>query len=190
VTDRHLFTPNGPPDKYDCQVARLRNATRGLVSPGLDRTTIDTIVAGRDTQRQCSRARTSCYTCNWIVATWFSSSLQDTDWRLQSYTNGQGGVVTPLPQSELTARFGSDGAIGGSSGCNTYRGPYTLDGEALTFGALATTRMACPAPILDQERAFLAALQSTTGFSLADGRLTLVDETGSTQAVLAPFLIS
>jgi hypothetical protein len=30
------------------------------------------------------------------------------------------------------------------------------------------------------------ALQSTTGFSLADGRLTLVDENGSTQAVLAP----
>jgi heat shock protein HslJ len=97
---------------------------------------------------------------------------------------GKGGVTTVLPETQLTVRFGSDGTIGGSAGCNTYRSPYAVDGDTLSFGPFATTRMACPTPVMDQEQAFLAALQPTTGFSLAAGQLTLVGESGSTQAVL------
>jgi heat shock protein HslJ len=109
--------------------------------------------------------------------------LAETNWHVQSYNNGLAGVTSPLPQTQLTANFGSDGTVTGRAGCNTYRGSYTVEGGALSFGPLATTRMACPAPTMEQERAFLAALQATSQFSLTAERLTLRDGNGSTQVV-------
>jgi len=111
-------------------------------------------------------------------------SLTDNAWRVQSYNNGQGGITTPVQGTTLTATFGQDGTVAGSAGCNTFRGSFTVEADALSFGPLATTRMACPAPILEQERQFLAALEATSLFAIeADQRLTLRDADGSIQAV-------
>jgi heat shock protein HslJ len=114
------------------------------------------------------------------------ASLTDTPWHVQSYNNGQGGVVTTLPRTQLSATFGADQRVAGSAGCNRFSGTYTMEGESLSFGPLATTRMACPEPIMEQERAFLAALESTTQFTQTGDRLTLRDADGVMQAVLVP----
>ena len=37
---------------------------------------------------------------------------------------------------------------GGSGGCNTYAAPVNIDGDAMAFGRLASTRMACAPPLL------------------------------------------
>jgi heat shock protein HslJ len=111
-------------------------------------------------------------------------SLTDVTWRVQSYNNGRGGVTTPLQGTSLTATFAPDGSVSGSAGCNTYRGAFTTENDALSIGPLATTRMACPEPILEQEGQFLAALEATSQFAIqADQRLTLRDADGSIQAV-------
>jgi heat shock protein HslJ len=112
------------------------------------------------------------------------ASLTDTAWHVQSYNNGQGGVVTTLPQTQLTAQFGPDQRVVGSAGCNRFTGTFALDGESVSFGPLATTRMACPEPIMDQERAFLAALEATTQFTQTGDRLTLRNADGAIQAIL------
>lgn len=59
----------------------------------------------------------------------------------------------------------------GSTGCNRFAGTYTLDGDALAFGPLAVTKMACLGE--DVEGPVLDALQRTNAWSIADGRLSL-----------------
>lgn len=48
-----------------------------------------------------------------------------------------------------------------------------MRGNTLTFGPLAGTRMACPAPAMDLERRFQAALASVTGYAINGEVLTL-----------------
>jgi heat shock protein HslJ len=113
-------------------------------------------------------------------------SLTDTTWQVQSYNNGRGGVVTVQTGTELTAMFGADGMLSGSAGCNTYNGTYTVDGSDMSIGPLATTRRACPEPIMQQEGAYLAALAATSQYTLTADRLTLRSADGATQVVLVP----
>ena len=84
------------------------------------------------------------------------------EWIVTGYNNGQEAVTSPIDGTELTATFTPDGQVGGNAGCNTYTGGYKLDGTSLTAGPLASTMMACEQDVMDQETAFLAALQTPT----------------------------
>ena len=97
----------------------------------------------------------------------------------------RGGVVSPAVGTTLTATFTAD-AVSGSSGCNTYSGGYTLDGINVTIGPLASTMMGCEQPMMDQETAFLTALQTPSTVEQAGANVSLRDATGSTQVTLAP----
>jgi heat shock protein HslJ len=112
-----------------------------------------------------------------------AQSLVGPTWELTGYNNGRNAVQSVLAGTTSTAVFGDDGRITGSAGCNTYMGPYQTDGQRLTIGPLATTRMACPQPVMDQETAYLAALQNATRYELESGRLVLRDASGATQAM-------
>jgi heat shock protein HslJ len=73
-----------------------------------------------------------------------------------------------------TIEFTPDGAVSGFAACNTFSGMYELDATALTFGPLATTKMACERPASAVEADYLAALASVTGWTIEpDGRLRL-----------------
>jgi heat shock protein HslJ len=84
-----------------------------------------------------------------------------------------------------------NGMVRGSSGCNTFRAPYTSEGNRLTIGAAATTRKSCPAEgVMEQERQFLAALKTAKVWTIESGRLDVhradgervLNATGSTGA--------
>lgn len=78
-----------------------------------------------------------------------------------------------------------DGAVFGSGGVNRFRGTYETDGEvALTFGGVASTRMAGPPEAMSQESRFFTALSATTAFGIVAGRLELRGAGGETLAVL------
>lgn len=68
-----------------------------------------------------------------------------------------------------------DGTLGGSTGCNRYTSRYTVDGEALTLGAIASTQMACPPPADEVERAYVDALQQVAQWRMDDAELVLLD---------------
>ncbi|UQN10164.1 META domain-containing protein [Deinococcus sp. QL22] len=92
-----------------------------------------------------------------------------TTWRLVGF---QGD--TPL-----TVTFSADGQISGSGGCNTFRGRYNVDDQALSVGPLASTRRACPSPELQaQEQRFLQDLQQVTRLEVTGALLTLVTRDG------------
>jgi heat shock protein HslJ len=106
------------------------------------------------------------------------------NWIVTGYNNGKQAVTSPMSGTSLTATFTAD-AVSGSSGCNTYNGTYTLDGDALKIGPLATTRMACDPAIMDQETLYLAALAASTTVEQTGATVTLRNADGATQVTLA-----
>ena len=69
-----------------------------------------------------------------------------------------------------------DGHLSGYSGCNRYVGGYTLDGDRLTVGPIATTRMACAPEAMEAENTFLAALGAAARLVVSKDELVLADE--------------
>lgn len=101
-----------------------------------------------------------------------AAGLAGTSWVLADAAAALG--AEPAADAVPTIVFGADGTVSGSAGCNTFSGTYTSDGATVTFGPLASTKMACAEPAMTVEGAYLAALAGVTGFTIgADGNLTL-----------------
>lgn len=94
----------------------------------------------------------------------------------------EGEVREPLPGSQLTLDAEA-GRVGGSGGINRYMGAFA-EGDLL-FGPLATTMMAGPLPLMNQETAFLGLLAKADAASTESGSLVLSAE-GSVVVVLEP----
>lgn len=100
------------------------------------------------------------------------ATLTGTMWHLTTTTDGD--VASSVP-SEVTStlQFGDDGRVQVRPGCNTANGPYTADGEVVTFGVIGVTMMACPDPQMQVENTVLRALQGAVPFSIDGDQLTL-----------------
>ncbi|HEX5827592.1 MAG TPA: META domain-containing protein [Candidatus Limnocylindrales bacterium] len=107
------------------------------------------------------------------------------NWVVTGYNNGAEAVVGPVEGSTPTVAFTADGVVG-DSGCNSFNGGYTLDGETVTIGPLATTMKACEQPLMDQETQLLTALQTPATVEASGGMVTLRDANGAIQVTLAP----
>ncbi len=108
------------------------------------------------------------------------ASLTGTAWSGIYYNDGD-ALVSAVAGSEFTATFSEDGTVQGTTGCNTYSGPYTVDGEAMEIGPLASTQMACAEDPMAQEAGYLGALDRTTSFAIEGDELTLLDSDGVVQ---------
>ncbi len=108
--------------------------------------------------------------------------LAGTRWRLVSL--GTPGEETQVPADvDVTLEFEAGGQAGGSGGCNSYGGPYTVDNGSLQFGQLVSTLKACvDQEVMDLEAQYLDALQTVSEFELAGDSLTLTYAAG--QSVL------
>ncbi len=108
-------------------------------------------------------------------------SLVGTNWTATQINNGKQGVESIVAGTTVTAVFATDGTVSGSGGCNTYNGSYTVNGAALTFGAISSTQKACAADVSTQEAAYLAALSRTTTYLIQNDHLELRDASGALQ---------
>ncbi|MDA0181252.1 META domain-containing protein [Solirubrobacter phytolaccae] len=105
-------------------------------------------------------------------------------WTLTSFLQGD-AVTGPVDGAELTANF-VDGTVSGSTGCNTYKAPYTLRGKALTIASPQATEIACSRPELtEQEALYLKALPLTASYTVAGSTLTLLTKAGTIVATYA-----
>jgi heat shock protein HslJ len=102
-------------------------------------------------------------------------------WHATAVNNGNAAVSSVPASVDLTATFGTDGQVTGSSGCNTFSGPYTLTGDTISIGPLASTRKACAADAMTLETQYLTALQASKAVELAPTTLGLRDANGATQ---------
>lgn len=89
-----------------------------------------------------------------------------------------------LPGVRVTADFGDDSRVSGSGGCNRYFGSAVVSGEQISVGLLGSTRMFCgPEGVMDQEAAYLAALEKAKVSRVVDGRLRLGPAAGAVTLV-------
>ena len=98
-------------------------------------------------------------------------TLEGVTWKVTGFNNGRSAVVSAVTGTTLTLTF-ENGMVLGSSGCNTFRATYTSDGNRLSIGPAATTRMACGGEgVMEQERQFLAALKTAKTWTVEGGTL-------------------
>jgi heat shock protein HslJ/uncharacterized protein YraI len=107
--------------------------------------------------------------------------LTSSRWLLQSYSSPSTGQRTPLPGTQLTARFGADGSLSGSAGCNSYNGTFTAFDQTLRIGTLSTSQALCSSPegIMEQEGIFLQLMQQAAKMSISAGQLVVFDANGN-----------
>ncbi len=108
----------------------------------------------------------------------FVSGLQDlagTDWQVIAYNNGKEAVVSVMSDTELTAAFDEESRISGNAGCNDYFATYLTSEGNILFGSIGSTRRICATPngVMEQEHAYLAALQSATTYTLEGNTLEM-----------------
>jgi heat shock protein HslJ len=97
------------------------------------------------------------------------ATLAGTQWQLAALDG-----APAVEGSVVTLAFDEDGRAAGTGGCNSFGGPYEVNGSAITFGALASTMMACvDGGISEQEAAFFAALAAADRFAISGGQLTI-----------------
>ena len=105
------------------------------------------------------------------------ATLVGTSWRLAQLDD------EPVAPSVTSTLMISADSIGGNGGCNTYGGNIADTPTGIDITEVFSTLMACDG--LNQEQAFLAALEAADSFAVVAGNLQLL-ENGTLLAELAP----
>jgi heat shock protein HslJ len=113
-----------------------------------------------------------------------TDAIEGVTWQLQEQVVD--GAMAPVPAGVVVTLLLEDGGIGGSGGCNSYFGSYTLDGDEVTFGEMGSTLIACEPPAGDVEAAYFANLETVATWFSDGGSLTLLDSGGDPVMRLVP----
>jgi heat shock protein HslJ len=106
----------------------------------------------------------------------FRALVAGAEWELVRL--GAEAAPTGAGARRATIRFEADSArAGGFAGCNRWSAGYTLDGDAIRFGPIAMTKMAC-ADGMQLEQRVAAALEAARRFEVRNDELRLRDDAG------------
>ncbi|MBD1420227.1 META domain-containing protein [Sphingobacterium chuzhouense] len=76
------------------------------------------------------------------------------------------------PERKPTITFDvAEKKVNGNSSCNSFSGSVNIDGHTISFGPMASTKMACPG---NGEQVFLKNLERVTSFDVQDSTLTMI----------------
>jgi heat shock protein HslJ len=95
-------------------------------------------------------------------------SLIGSEWLLEDLAGS--GMMDGI---QATLTFPETGKIAGNGSCNRFFGSAEISGDTIKLGPLASTRMACPDPVMNQEMKYLAALQAAERFEWKDPNLLI-----------------
>lgn len=103
--------------------------------------------------------------------------VKDIWWRAESI-----GGRDIADGSEVTMMLGSDGKIGGKSGCNGYSARYQITGNMFQlFPPMISTRMACAPGIIAQEQTYQTLMGDAKSFVVTpESRMVVSSSTGPT----------
>jgi heat shock protein HslJ len=102
--------------------------------------------------------------------------LTGTSWLLTTiFSPGPDGAAMSIPEGVVaTLLFNDDGTVDVQPGCNQGGGTYTVEADAITFGDIALTRMACQNAQGQVEADVLTVLGAeTVQYTIDAGTLTL-----------------
>lgn len=98
--------------------------------------------------------------------------LVGTTWTLDGLVSGSTAASVPAGVSARVL-IDAGGRMSVSAGCNQGSASVTVAADTLTIDALAMTRIACPPPADEVERAVLAVLQGRVAYTVEADALTL-----------------
>jgi len=98
-----------------------------------------------------------------------TKDLAGTAWVLNAFDGS-----SPIAGTQPTIEF-EDDQVSGNTGCNLFSGSYEVDGDAISFGALAWTERGCMEPegVMEQERRYMEYLGAAEGFELGEDELKI-----------------
>ena len=99
-------------------------------------------------------------------------------WR-RTQLGGAPPVVAAAPE-RYTLSFQGGGRVNVRADCNRGGGGYEVDNMQMKFGAIALTKMACPAGSQDAD--FLRMLTKATGYAIDRGDLVLTLSDGASMS--------
>lgn len=104
--------------------------------------------------------------------------LHNSQWQLKSL-----GGVAPIAGEDQermpNIQFNGD-RLAGTGGCNRLMGQFNLDGDKLTINEqMASTMMACPEPLMEQEQAFIRALTAAQKYQILPTGELVIDYGGN-----------
>lgn len=102
--------------------------------------------------------------------------LEGPIWMVTGLVNG--GAVSSIPNGVVASLRFEGGEVAVETGCNKGSGPYAVDGDIITFGGIALTKMGCDADRASVEAAVTAVLRGRVGFVIDAGTLRLGGGTG------------
>ena len=90
-----------------------------------------------------------------------------------------------VPGTQITLGF-EEGRAAGFAGCNAYGAAYEADDGALSVTLLEVTVQACVEPpgVMEQEAAYLTALQESAAYQVTGNQLEIEDDAGGLLLVL------
>jgi len=101
-----------------------------------------------------------------------------------SYDTWGGGLVEPLRGSSLTLSLLSAGRLEGETGCGSYLGGYSVEGEAISLGVISTDTVSCGARRGDEAFGFTQALAAVSRWVASPSGIDLLDEAGQVRVRL------
>ena len=109
------------------------------------------------------------------------NGLTANQWTLQSYSSPETGYRTPLPGTQITARFEANGDLSGTGGCNSYNSGFMAYDQTLRVYTLGASQTLCidPAGIMEQEAAYTTLLAKAATFTISAGQLSVFDNAGN-----------
>ena len=107
-----------------------------------------------------------------------SSDLAGTSWEANEiYVDGNPiGIVAG---SRVTLEVSADGAVGGTTGCNSYFGEAVITPGGIAIGQMGMTEIGCGEPLNTQENRVVTILQTADRWAIEGGVLSIGASDGS-----------
>ena len=115
-----------------------------------------------------------------------ASPVVGTAWTLESTVANDAVSSLPAGAKPPTLEIGKDGAASIFTGCNNGSTDVTIDGDTMTWGPIAMTRMFCQGPPGDLETAVTTVLDGKTTFVVDGSTLTITKGDQGLVYVAAP----
>jgi heat shock protein HslJ len=103
--------------------------------------------------------------------------IEGVSWRLMKISTLDDAILDQSPRA--IARF-RDGVLSGFSACNRFKGSYRIAGDRVDIGHQTHTVNKCSDPAVEVEDSLKRAFNMPVRYTLADGRLKLTSENGTT----------
>jgi heat shock protein HslJ len=104
------------------------------------------------------------------------AALEGQSWILTQMLSA--GGQTQILDVGVSASF--DGTtISGNAGCNSYHASYEASGNEISFGPVASTKMACPEAETSTEARYLQLLEGVATFETSGRSMSMSDADGT-----------